>query len=98
MKSIVFLYFHCTCEFNFNTVSHPKMSHWPRYRVFLRNLRYDVQKWEVRKVLEDDYGIFTCTEIKLTRMDQWNLPQHCSGHLTLSDVTWILFMWNHKSV
>ena len=68
-------------------------SHQPHYRVFVRNLRYDVQKWEVRKVLEDDYGIFSCSDIKLTRMDQWGIPQHCSGYLYISDVTWNLFMW-----
>ena len=50
------------------------------------NVGYNVQKAEVRQVLED-LGVFTCSDIQVTRVDQTRIPEHCTYFLDLTDVS-----------
>lgn len=56
------------------------------YRVYMANVGYNVQKAEVRQVLEE-LGVFSCSDIQVTRVDQTRIPEHCTYFLDLTDVS-----------
>ena len=71
------------------------------HRVYMANVGYNVQKGEIRQVLEE-LGVFSCVKIQVTRVDQVWIPEHCTYFLDLTDVSemyWKRFqrvsVWNH---